>query len=124
MSRRIEATTTMNDLQANPKAYGLPTFEEFQKNPDLWRAKKDASFSALDAGFASSKMQNILKKAKFKIHGKSVPSLEYAERAIMDYGYTIEDLKLTDGQKSKLKFEMNMIPQGAGKYDVEVNFLP
>lgn len=114
----------MDDLQADPKAYGLPTFEEYARQPDLWRTKKDASFSALDAGFTNSKMQNLLKKAKFKINGVSVPSLEYAERAILDHGYTIEDLKLTDGQKSKLKFNMNMIPQGAGKYDIEVDFLP
>lgn len=122
--KRIEAATSMEDLQGDPKAYGLPTFEEFQRQPDLWRVKKDQSFAALDAGFTNHKMQSLLKKAKYKIHGLAVPSLEYAERAVMDYGYTIEDLKLTDGQKSKLKFEMNMIPQGAGNYDIEVNFLP
>lgn len=125
MSRRIEATTSMDDLQADPKAYGLPTYEEFSKNPHFWRERKDRSMSALDAGFTASKLKNMMSKMKFKIHGKSVPSIEYAERAILDNGYTLEDFELgKSGKDSKLKYEMNMIPQGAGKYDVEVNFLP
>lgn len=123
--KRIGIDTTQDDLMADPHAYGLPTFEEFQKSPRQWRHRADQSMAALDAGFAANNLQKMLKKMKFKINGKSVPSLEYAERAILDHGYTLEDFELgKTGSQSKLKYEMNMKPQGAGKYDIEVNFLP
>jgi hypothetical protein len=119
----IDHSTTIQDLQANPKAYGLPTFQEFFKNISLFRRRPDEAMAVLDRG--PTKFRKDLGKVKYKIHGVELSSQEQAETAILDAGYTLEDLEIgRDGQKSRLKYDMRMIPQGAGKYDVEVNFLP
>ncbi len=120
---KISPATTLEDLAEDPKKYGLPTFAEFQKNPQLYRIRPDASMAILDRG--PTKFRKDLGKVKYKVHGMDLGSQEMAETAILDAGYTLADLEIgRDGQKSKLKYEMKMIPQGAGKYDVEVNLLP
>jgi hypothetical protein len=120
---KIDPTTTIEDLAANPQKYGLPTFEQFAKNPQLYRMPKDSSMAILDRG--PTKFRKDLGKVKYKVHGVELGSQEMAETAILDAGYTLEDLEIgREGGKSKLKYEMKMIPQGAGKYDVEVNLLP
>ncbi len=121
--KKVSPVTRIEDLIANPKAYGLPSFEDFQRNPDLFRIRKDASMISLDRGPTS--FRKDLGKVKYKVHGVDLKSQEEAETAILDAGYSLEDLELgRDGKSSRLKYEMNMIPQGGGKYDVEVNLLP
>lgn len=119
----IDQATTMDDLMANPKAFGLPSFDDFKRNPQLYRRKSDDSMAILDRG--PTKFRGDLQKVKYKINGVECGSQEMAETAILDAGYTLEDLEIgREGSQSRLKYEMRMIPQGAGKYDVEVNFLP
>lgn len=119
----IDQTTTIEQLMADPKSYGIPSFEEYSRNPGKWKVRTDRSMAALEQGPNIARRE--LQKVKYKINGVELGTIEAAERAILDYGYTLEDLELgKDGRKSKLKYEMNMIPQGGGKYDVEVNFLP
>ena len=121
--KSVTNETTIEDLMANPKAYGLPSFEEFAKNPTPFRIRGDASMAILDRGPTS--MRKDLGRVKYKINGVDIGSQEMAETAILDAGYTLADLELgRNGKKSRLNYEMNMIPQGGGKYDVEVNFLP
>lgn len=119
----IDHTTTINDLMDNPKAFGLPSFADFQRNPQLYRQRKDSSMAILDRG--PTKFRGDLQKVKYKINGVELSSQEEAETAILDAGYSLEDLEIgREGSQSKLKYDMRMIPQGAGKYDVEINFLP
>lgn len=120
--KRIDSTTQVEDLCRDPAAYGLPTFEQFSAHPDWYRPKHD-SFMALDNG--PQAIRKLLRKVKYKINGVSVNSLEEVERAIKDHGYTIDDFEFgKPGMTSKLKYKSEMIPQGAGKYDVEIDFLP
>ena len=123
MMKMITAETSIEDLMANPKAYGIPSFADFARNPSLYRQKPDNSMAILDRG--PTKFRGDLQKVKYKINGVDIGSQEMAETAILDAGYTLEDLEIgRKGDQSRLKYEMKMIPQGAGKYDVEVNFLP
>jgi hypothetical protein len=121
--RMIDHATTMEDLQDNPRAYGLPTFAEYCRNPSPYQKPTDSSFAALEKGPLA--IRETLKKIKFKVNGVSVPTLEACEVAIGDFGYTIEDFEFgRAGHLSKLKYKMNMIPKGGQTFDVEVNFLP
>ncbi len=119
----ITQQTTLEDLAENPSAYGLPTFADFQRNPSLYRQREDASMAILDRG--PTKFRKDLQKVKYLIHGVSLPNQEAAANAIADHGYTLDDLEIgKNGESSRLKYNMRMIPQGAGKYDVEVDLLP
>lgn len=121
--KRIDRTTQVEDLARDPRSYGLPTFEEYAAHPGKWKLKKSDAFAAVDNG--PIQIRHLLRKVKFKINGVSVGSLEEAEKAIGDFGYTIDDFEFgKPGMTSKLKYSSEMIPQGAGKYDVEINFLP
>lgn len=119
--RRINRETTIEDLQANPKAYGLPTFQEFAKSRDKYMGRDDDAMVSITEGPKS--FRKDLRKIIFKIHGVKIESEESVERILGDHGYGLVDIDL-ENRTSKLKRTINMIPQGAGKYDIEVDFLP
>lgn len=115
---------TIDDLAANPKRFGLPTFEEFAASKSLREkmlGRPDDAMAAISAG--PQKFRKDLKKIKFFIHGVHIPTEEGVETALGDKGYSLADIDLVN-RYSRLKKEINMIPLGAGKYDIEVNFLP
>ncbi len=120
----VNAATTIDDLFEDPKSYGLPSLAEFAQS----KMRKDmqartASFDSIDNG--PRMIREMLNRVKFKINGVELANIEAAEKAIGDHGYKISDLEWgKDGRMSRLRYELNMIPQGAGKYDVEVNILP
>lgn len=121
-ARRIDQSTTIEDLMANPHAYGIPSFEDYQRNPGKWNmgANPEAAMESITAG--PQKFRKDLNKIIFKINGKEMPE-DHVERALSDFGFTLEDIDLGN-RKSLLKKDIQMIPQGGGKYDLVVNFLP
>lgn len=105
----------------NPKAYGLPTVEEYVKlRENLWGRSDDAMTSISDG---PQTFRRDLNKIKYQIHGVDVPNENHVERALGDYGYSLSDIDI-DNQKSKLKKQIEMIPLGGGRFDILVNFLP
>jgi hypothetical protein len=116
------SNATLEDLVANPNKFGAPTFEQYTKARDKWnpQVRDDESMIMLTDG--PTKFRKDLKKIIFKVHGKEMVQ-EQVERALSDFGYGLADIDL-ENQRSTLKKEINMVPQGGGKYDVVVNFLP
>lgn len=113
---------TIEDLMANPAKYGVPSFEDYCKNRGKWNpgGREDESMIVLTDG--PQKFRRDLQKIKLQIHGNEMPP-EHIERALSDYGYTLADIDL-ENRNSRLKKDIQMHPQGGGKYDVVVNFLP
>lgn len=81
----MKAELTIDDLQNDPKKYGLPTFEEFCQNPDKWRMAKDRAWELLDVG--SVAMKNQIAEHVYYVAGYKCQSLEMAQRVLEDeYG--------------------------------------
>lgn len=51
------------DVLLNPKKYGIPTFEEYAKNPELMRGRMDRTLAAMEAG------SSILRQVKKHRYG-------------------------------------------------------
>ena len=119
--KRIDRTTTLEDLAANPHAYGLPSLDEYERmRESIWGRGEDAMAAISDGPQAFRK---DLRKIILKVHGKELGSEEQVERALSDYGYTLADIDM-ENRNSRLKKTIDMVPQGGGKYDIVVNFLP
>lgn len=121
--KRIERSTTIEDLMANPHAYGIPSFEDYQRNPGKWKmssSNAEAGMESITSG--PQQFRKDLNKIILKVHGKEMPE-EHIERALSDFGFGLEDIDLGN-RKSRLKKDIQMLPQGGGKYDLVVNFLP
>ena len=119
--KRITRDTTIDDLLADPKGFGLPTLEEYSKMRETYWGRSDDAMASIVDGPQS--FRKDLRKIKFQVHGSDLSSAEQCERVLGDYGYTLEDIDL-DNRNSKLKKQIDMIPLGGGKFDILVNFLP
>lgn len=88
--------TDLADVSKNPKKYGLPTFEEFAKNPDKYRLKKEYALDAIDKG--TSLFRNVSHHV-YKIKTKSGmiydcgESLEKAQYIAKQEGFDLTELK-------------------------------
>lgn len=111
----------MEDLMRDPTAYGVPTLQEFSRNRAKFFGHEDDDLISLFEG--PVQYRKDLNKIKYQVYGCDIPSLEKVEAMMHDHGYTKADLDLKS-RNPKLKRTMNMVPQGGGKYDVVVNFLP
>ena len=99
-----------DDLVKDPKKYGLPTFEEFCKNPKAFRKNPEESFLHAETG-STIFYKNV--KHRWFIDGFECKSLEEVERIARDQGYEISDLDL----------EPEIIPAGGGKAEFHVKFV-
>ena len=115
------ANLTVEKLAADPHRFGLPTFAEYCKNRDKWMGRPDDAMVSITEGPKNHRagLQRII----YKIHGVTLPSEESVEAALGDHGYGLDDIDLKK-QDSRLKKTIEVIPQGAGKYDIVVDFLP
>lgn len=104
-------STTMDDVLENPTRYGVPTPEEFRKNPEKWLGREDEKFALCDKG--SSLLSRVVKRHVFEIEGYRCKTLEEVEKVALGQGIPLKDLD----------YEPELIPCGAGKYDVVVKFV-
>jgi len=83
---------TIEDIIANPKKYGAPTFEEFKKNPEKFRRSKEALITSADGGTKNIKG---IKRHTYKVDGIKCESPEHCQRTMIERGLTEKDLNLT-----------------------------
>lgn len=69
---------------------GFPSFQEFCKNPDKYRKKKDEAFNAVDQ--AGSTIKPLITKQTYEIFGYKCDNLEKVEKIASDHGYSIDQL--------------------------------
>lgn len=99
---------SVEELMANPTAFGMPTFEEFRRNKEKYVGRPDDEIAAIDRGD-----QNLKCRQKYFIEGYPVSSLEKAERIALDMGKSLfHDFK-TDPQ---------VRTDDRGGFYIEVNF--
>ena len=106
----------------NPNAYGIPTFEQYKVARAKWNPSMDDEASMIAITDGPKKFRRDLNKLILQVNGHEMPE-EQVERALSDFGYTLGDIDISN-RDSKLKKDIQMVPQGGGKYDLVVNFLP
>jgi len=117
----ISKDTTIDDLLADPHAFGLPTIEEYAQVRDKLWGNNDDAMVALTEG--PNTFRRDLKRIIYQVNGLQLASEEEVERALADHGYSLADIDL-ENRDSKLKKQIEMIPLGGGKYDIVINFCP
>ena len=105
---------TVEDLVADPKKYGAPTFEEFCKNREKFFGRWDDAFVAVDKG--SQNLDKIVKGYKYEVIGVECNSLEQVETRCRDVGIDLE------GRGFDIK--PRIIDLGGRVCEVIVNFVP
>ena len=101
----------LEDLLNNPKAYGLPTFEEFAAKPEKWRQSAERIFEMVDIG-STNGLKNVVAKHEYEILGYKCNSLEEDERVAKNEGIALASLEI----------KPEILPQGGGKCNILVRF--
>lgn len=103
--------TEFADIVDDPKKYGMPTFQEFAKNPDAYRLSDDFMLGVIDAG---DKNLKEVKRHIYKVFGYKTKSLAEAERIARNHGYSITSMKckpeVRQDHSTKLYIEVSFEP--------------
>lgn len=103
---------TIEDLERDPHKFGLPTFEEFSKNPEKWRKVPDELFALVDVG-STNGLKNLVVAHEYEVSGYKCKTLEEVERVALNEGM---DIKMMD-------IKPEVIPLGGGKCNILVRFV-
>lgn len=97
------------------KAMGVPTFQEFEKNPDKYREKfygrEDDTLAWDDKG--STMLKDKVKKHIYEVEGYKCKTLEDVQRVAHNMGYKMNELKVI----------REIVPHAGGWCDIRVKYL-
>lgn len=84
-----------SDVLHDPHRFGFVTFDEFKRNPDRWRKRKDRAFASVDRG--SKLLGNRVARQTYEVFdgsgvGYKCRSLEDCEQTASYMGYSIDQL--------------------------------
>lgn len=117
MSQEILAFKRYQEVQAfkevieNPRAFGCPTFEEFENARTKYMGKSDDVLASAEHG--SDLFRKFVRKQKYLIKGYEAKTTEEVERIALSEGMVIKDLE----------YIPQMIDIGGGKWDVHVHVM-
>ena len=114
------ADATHDDIQADPRKFGAPTFLEYCLMREKYVGREDDGMIAITDG--PRRFRKDLNKIKLQVNGFEATEGQ-VERMLGDHGYSLADIDL-DNRNSRLKKQIQMVPLGGGKFDIVVNFLP
>lgn len=100
------------DDYIDPTKLGMPSFDEFAKNPEKYMGREDDRLSEADVG--ASQVKHLVKRHIYEIEGYRCKTLEEVERVARNQGIPIRELD----------YRPSMVQAGAGKYDIIVKFVP
>lgn len=111
MSRQIKDTTSLDELYDDPTAFGLPTFDEFRKNPDKYMGREDDRLAEVDYG--SRNLGKHVQRHVYEIEGYRCKSLEEVERIAKSQGIELKELD----------YVPVVTPLGGGQCDLKITFM-
>ena len=112
MRTREQQDVVMEDLLNNPKAYGLPTFQEFCKDPDRWRKSADKVLGAVDIGSVGG-LKKFVAEQTYEVAGYKCKTLEECQRVAQNEGLSIESMEM----------KPEVYKLGGDKYGILVSFI-
>lgn len=86
--------TFQEDLSHIIHKFGFPTFDEFRKNPDKYRRKKDELLECAD-GSSITDRKRIKQTTYMWKDSIKLTSLEQVERVAKEEGFTLHDLEMS-----------------------------
>lgn len=99
---------SFDDLLKDPNKFGVPTFEQFRKNPKLFRVDPEEAFICAENG------STIFKKDisyRFFLDSYECKNLEEVQRIAQAEGYNFKDLDI--------KPEIRKLPGGKAEFIVK-----
>jgi hypothetical protein len=102
-----------SELMRNPNKFGVPTFEEFCRNPEKFTGRWDQKFQEVDRG--SQWLGKVATRHIYEVEGTRCRSLEEVERVAKEKGI--------DLQSREYDYRAVLIPQGGGTADILVKFM-
>lgn len=98
---------TIQDLQNDPTKYGVPTFEQFAKDPKKYspQLSEEEQLSIIDNG--GQNLKRYTKKKIYEVMGRQFETLEKAHDFCRDHGFPVKNWKVvtynTGGQRGEEK---------------------
>lgn len=106
---------TVEDVLENPTRFGMPTFEEFQKNPDKYKGRADEILESADKSTTVKQFRDLIERQTYSAFGFDCgTSLEKVERVILGEGYVLTDMQMVP----------RVSPEIGGKVRINIDFVP
>lgn len=80
-------------ILADPKRFGAPTFEEFVKDPEKYLGKRDDFFVSAEDGAVLLKQSNLVKDQLYCLGNNKTDSLEEFSRWLQDEGIDVRNIE-------------------------------
>lgn len=110
MATRITEDTNLDDVMDDPAKYGVPTFKQFLKNPDIMLGAKERIFSTVDGG--SSFLNSYTIDTRYKYQHYETKKLEEIQKIVLNEGIAFENLQ----------FRSQVVDQTANTLKIIVEF--
>jgi len=113
--KQITRDTSFDDILEDPRAYGIPTFEEFRKNKSKYMRRSEEEVEAIDRGdpMLGCFQRYYIEDNRGRRYGPY--SLELIQAVAIDEGLNLEHDYIKDPQ---------LRPDGQGGFYNEVTFRP
>ncbi len=92
MEKGVKVPQTVDEILEDPSRYGLPTFEQFSKNPSAWRFGDEYLLESVDAG--SKILNKGFRKYTYEIAGYKTDSLEEVQRIAGNEGLNLKTMEM------------------------------
>lgn len=102
---------SLDEIMSSPEEYGMPTFDQFRKNPDNYRKRSDHTLEIVERG--SQLIGGSIEKYEFWIYGYKCKTLHEVQRIAGNMGIANKDLKMIS----------ELIPGVAHKGTMKINFM-
>lgn len=109
-TEKVQSQWDLDDLLDAPHKYGLPTFEEFAKNPEKYKGGVEQLFEVVDKG--SNQLNRLIRKHEYRILGYKCKTLEEVQKIMNAEGIKLDEVTLVP----------ELVRESAGKLTVIVEF--
>ena len=101
----------LEDVMEDPKSFGLPSFDEFVKNPETLLGRDDERLQEVDRG--SNNLNKVVRRQIYEIEGYRCKTLEEVERVAKNMGINLREMD----------YQPQVEPNTSGKFDIKVRFV-
>ena len=108
--KQITKETTLEDLMADPKAYGAPTFEEYKKDPMKYTVDKLAMIDR-----STTLLRKNMRRQTYEVFGVRCNTLERATSVAKEHGIVLDNVDPN-------LWDIQVIPLGGQKHDLHCTY--
>jgi len=105
------AEASFDDVMEDPHSFGMPSFDEFVKNPETLLGREDERLQEVDRG--STNLNKVVRRHIYEIEGYRCKSLEEVERVAKSMGINLKEMD----------YQPQVQPNTSGKFDIKVKFV-